>query len=120
MIAKEKVGSILIGERDFGALDRLMQLIAEVRLDQVRQRSYLGGFEGSNARCAQHLAHCPRTQKRGGMPVLKPHIDPVRHRDQSLITGFLERAGPEVRRYQVPDQPRVEGISSEANAAGGE
>ena len=61
MIAKEKVGGILIGERDFGALDRLMQLIAEVCLDQVRQRSYLGGFEGSNARCAQHFTHCTRT-----------------------------------------------------------
>jgi hypothetical protein len=52
--------------------------------------------------------------------MLEPDVHPIRYRDESLISRFFERACTEVRRYEVTDQARVEGVSCEPHTAGGE
>lgn len=58
VILEAELSLVPLRERDLGALDRLMQLIAKVGLDQLRQGRDFFWLEGSSAGCAKHFADC--------------------------------------------------------------
>src|SRR6476646_8909164 len=97
MILEYELGLILLGERDLGALDCLMQLVAQIGFYQVRQSGNFFGLEGPNARRTKHLADCASTQKGKMMPMLKSHIDPAWDGDKGLVAGLFKRACSEMR-----------------------
>src|ERR1700761_5028674 len=85
VIPEGEVGLVLLREGNLGALDGLMQLVAEVRLDQLRKRGDLFRFERPNARRTKHFADGARAQKGEMMPMLESYVDPVWYRDESLV-----------------------------------
>ena len=54
------------------------------------------------------------------MPVLQSAINPAWNGDEGLVSGFFERIRAEVRRDEMADKARVEGVAGKADTTGGE
>lgn len=104
-------------EIDFQPLNGLMQLVAEVFVDQVDEGFNLFRFERVGASTFENLIDIARLEKRQVMPALEVGVDPGGNGGKQLVERAGEGVGPERRRDEFANDASVEGIPCQTEAA---
>ena len=100
------------------ALHRLVQLVAELQLDQQQERLEPLGRRRRPLDPLQHLERLRRLQERQVVPALEPLVRPARDRQELVRRRQVFAAQPEPRRDQVADDALVERVAGDRHAVG--
>ena len=117
---EDEAGLRLAGERRLGALDGLVELVAEVLLDEC-----LEGFEFCRLlrtldAGGDKLEHVACAQEREMVPALEVGVDPGGQGEDRFAAGVREGRGAERGGDEVAYEACVEGVAGEGQAGGGE
>jgi hypothetical protein len=108
-----------LGQADLHGADRLVELEAEVEVDEVDQPLHGVGIVAGGLELAQLRHRVRRLQPGQLVPLAEGRVD-VGRDGQQLAEGAVVRAAAELRRHVMADQAVVEGVASEADAAVGQ
>ena len=122
MLEEAELGGLVRGEGDLGVLDGLMELVAEVFVDEGDEGFDLlvrvGG--GAEAGAAEDLVDVAGAEEGEVVPALEVGVDPGGDGGQGLAERVGDGVGAEGGRDEMADEFGVEGVAGEAEAGGAE
>ena len=108
-------------QRELGALDGLVEQVAEVVLDQLDQAvDACSGSTRLAAQLAQRLDGLRAGEERHVLPALEARVEPRRDRQGLAVLGAAQRAEAEPRRDDGAHDAGVEGVAGERHAVDAE
>ena len=114
--AEEELGVVVAGECRFGALDGLVELVAEILVDEGLEGFDLFRLHGALAGGGQDFEHVAGAEEGEVVPAFQIGVDPGGDGREGLVEALGEGVGAEGGGDEVAHHAGVEGVAGEGEA----